>query len=263
MESHSFFSYGHNRLLGTIILALIVIALAAYAHLTLREARYINIGPTTINVVGVGEVLAVPDIGQFSFAVLAEGDDAAMAQTASAEAINEILAYLSASGVEERDVKTENYNLNPNYRYDERICANGNYCPPGERVLDGYEVSQNVSVKVRDLDKAGTLISGVGERGATNISSLQFTVDDDEALKAEARAAAIANAKENANALAADLGVRIVRMIGFWEEQGYPEPYYGYGGDMMVEKAVQNLAPDLPVGENKTTSRVNITYEVQ
>lgn len=263
-ETKSFFSLWYVRLLATLILLGVVAALAAYTHQTLKQARYNYMGPTTINVRGEGEVLAKPDIGQFSFAVRAEGDDAATAQELSAESINAIIAYLGDAGVEEKDIKTANYNLNPRYRYEERICLENSFCPPTEPVIDGYEVTQRVEVKVRDLDQSGDLISGVGERGATNISGLQFTIDDETVLKAEAREKAIANAKEKAGELADDLDVRIVRMVGYYEEEMYPQPYYGYGGDMaMAESASVRSVAAMPTGENTITSTINITYEVR
>ena len=238
METQSFFNQGYVRALMVLIFIGIVAALGAYTHSALTQAKYMYAGPTSINVRGEGEVLAKPDIGQFSFSVRAEGDDAATAQEQSAEAINAIIDYLTEAGVEEKDIKTQNYNLNPRYRYEERECTSGFYCPPGDPIIDGYEVSQMVLVKVRNLEGAGDLISGVGSRGATNISSLNFTIDDESVLKAEARAKAIKDAKEKAEVLAGDLGVRVVRMIGYWEEEGYyPQPYYGGMGMDMAESA--------------------------
>lgn len=266
MDNHqSFLSLWYVRFLAILILIGVVAALAAYTNYTMKQAKYNYMGPTTINVRGEGEVLARPDIGQFSFAVRAEADDAETAQELSAESINSILAYLEGAGVEEKDIKTENYNLNPRYRYEERICPMGSFCPPGEQVIDGYEVSQRVTVKVRDLDESGNLISGVGERGATNISGLQFTIDDESNLKAEAREKAIADAKAKAKELAEDLGVKVVRMVGYYEEEMYPMPYHGgFGGDMMMARSeAASLAPALPVGENSFTATVNITYEVK
>lgn len=262
MDSRPFFAYSHNRWLGTAILVFVVFALAAYAFLTLREARYINTGPTTINVTGEGEVVAVPDVGEFTFAVRAEGESASVAQEQSAAAINDIVSYLREAGVEERDIKNEYYNLNPMYRYEEAPCPlDARYCPPGEQILDGYEVVQGIAVKVRDTNRAGELISGVGERGATNISGLQFTIDDEEVLQAEARASAIADAQEKAHELAEDLDVRIVRIMSYWEEQPYYPMPYGKGGDMMEQAA--SAAPVIPMGENSVMSRVTITYEVE
>lgn len=261
-STRSFLSLWYVRALIVLALIGVVAALAAYAHLAVKQARYSNYGPTTINVRGEGEVLARPDIGQFTFAVRAEGDDAATAQEQSAAAMNEIIAYLTEAGVAESDIKTTNYTLNPRYIYENTVCPAGMYCPPGEPIIDGYEVSQMVEVKVRDLDRSGELISGVGARGATNVSGLSFTIDDEDALKAEAREEAIREAREKAEKLADALDVRIVRMIGYYEEEVYP-PYYGYGGDMAVMESSARIAPNMPVGENEITSTVNITYEIR
>ncbi|MEZ4200540.1 MAG: SIMPL domain-containing protein [Candidatus Paceibacterota bacterium] len=263
----SFFSIWYVRFLSILALIGLVLALMTYAYATWESNKYGMMGPTTINVTGEGEVLAKPDIGRFSFSVRAEGEDAESAQTASAEAINTIIAYLTENGVDEDDIKTEYYNLNPQYRYEERVCEiEFGYCPPGERFVDGFEVNQSVSVKVRDLDNAGNLISGVGERGATNISSLQFTIDDETVLKAEAREKAIEDAKKKAKELARDLDVRLVRMVGYWEDEGgyYPQ---AYAMDMAMEEGyggmTKNSAPSIPTGENTITSRVNLTFEIK
>ncbi len=253
------------RMLVGVVLLMLVIALGAYARLTFEQAKYANFSPASITVTGVGEVNAIPDIGQFSFSVMAEGTDAAVAQEASGTKINEIIAYLKEQGVEEKDIKTQDYNLYPRYRYEERACAFGNYCPPGEQVADGFEVTQTVSVKVRTLDNSGQLIAGVGERGATNISGLSFTIDDPEALKAQAREAAIVDAKEKAALLSQQLGVRITRMMGYYEnEGGYYDPYmYRSEMAMDMEESAMFGGPDLPVGEQTTNVNISITYQVE
>ena len=266
MESQTFLQKKYVQVLVSFILIGVVASLAAYTQLTLKEARGVFTGETTISVSGEGEVLAVPDIGQFSFAVRAEGADAVEAQNNSAEAINAILAYLEEAGVEETDVKTQNYNLNPKYTYMERACAFDGYCPPGERVIDGYEVFQNVSVKVRDLDNAGVLISGAGERGATNISSLQFTIDDESVLQAEAREKAITDAKEKAEVLAVDLGMKVDRIVGFYE--GGNDNYAYMERSVMAMDSEEGfggkaIAPSLPMGENEIRSTVTITFQLK
>lgn len=264
-NNQSFLSLWYVRALLVLTLIGVVISLAAYAKLTFREAKYGEYGTASISVRGEGEVLAKPDIGTFSFSVRAEGNDASEAQNSSAESVNAIMSYLEESGLEERDIKTSNYNLNPRYRYEERICPAGSYCPPTNPVIDGYEVTQTVTVKVRELGEAGNLISGVGERGATNISGLSFTIDDESTLKDEARAKAIADAKERAEELADDLGVSIIRITGYYEEEGYAP--YAYGGDAIMARSESaqdsSAAPDLPTGENTITSNVNVTFEIR
>jgi len=262
----SFFQTTYIRTLSALTLLMLLIALGSYATLNFEKVDFINPMPATISVSGEGEVLAVPDVGQFSFSVNATADDAATAQEESGTKINTILAYLTDQGIADKDIKTQNYNLYPQYRYEERICVAGNsYCPPGERVADGFEVSQTVSVKIRQTDTSGAVIAGVGERGATNISGLNFTIDDTDALKAEARALAIQDAQTKAGVLAEQLGVQIVRMSYYSEDGGNYQPYYkertmNYA---MEDEASSFEGADMPVGEDSTTVQVNITYEVK
>jgi uncharacterized protein YggE len=252
-----FFSSNYNRVLGSVVLAMLVLALASYALLNFKSAKTAGDYPANISVNGTGEVAAVPDVGQFSFSVMAEGATAEEAQGASAAKINAILAFLKEQGVEDKDVKTEGYNMYPKYKYEERMCAFGMYCPPGEQVQDGYEVSQSVTVKVRDTAKSGALVAGAGEKGATNISGISFIVDDIEKFRAEARTKAIADAKTKADKLAADLGVKLVRIVSFYENEGY------YAKAEMSEDMGGYAAPSMPVGEESTTASVNITYEIK
>jgi uncharacterized protein YggE len=261
----SFFNLKANQILGSLVLLLIIFALGAYSQYTFKQAEYLNMGPATVSVTGEGEVMAVPDIGQFSFSVTAKGEDASTAQETSAEKINAIFALLEEEEVEEKDIKTEGYNLYPKYRYEQKSCPVGSRCP-NEQVEDGFEVTQRVQVKIRDVDEAGALIAGVGDLGATNISSLQFTIDDTDELSEEARALAIDDAKEKAKVLAKDLGVKLVRIVSYHENGGGVNPY-AFGGDMMEKSmslaSFDDSSADLPVGENTIRSVVSITYQVR
>jgi uncharacterized protein YggE len=152
--------------------------------------------------------------------------------------------------------------VNPKYEWKQGIC-NQNFCDGGKSVLTGYEVSQNIDVKVRDTSKAGEILSGIGSIGISNVSGLKFTVDDDEALKNEARAKAIEDAKLKAELVAKNLGVKLVKVISYYEENDQPVyDGYGRGGDMVEAKAV-SVAPEIPTGENKIISKVSVTFEIK
>ena len=253
-------------------IALVAFALwgAASAIKTFKEFRFVGSGTTatnTITVSGEGEVFAVPDLATFSVTVLEEAKEVKDAQKVATEKINDIIDYLKAQGVEEKDIKTSSYNVYPKYEWLQETCAADRPCPPGKQVMNGFEVSQTVEVKVRDTDKAGDLLSGVGNRGVNSVSGLNFTIDDEDALNAEARAKAIADAESKAKELANQLGVSLVRIVGF-NENGGGYPIYmkrealmsvdsGYGG------AVSAMAPSVPTGENKIVSNVSITYEIR
>lgn len=243
-----------------------ILALLTYAYVGLKGASYMYSGPTSITVEGLGEVFATPDIATFSFRVEAKENDAVSAQNKVAETMEGIEAYLAEAGVEDRDIKTTYFNLTPRYEYPNTVCNEWGYCPErGEPKLIGYEVNQSVSVKVRDIDTAGEIISNIGEKGAMNVSGLSFTIDDEEVLKADARKKAIEDARTKAEELAQNLGARIVRMNGYWEENSYPMAY-GKGGammDMAIEESAAPRAASLPVGENTITVSVNISYEIR
>lgn len=254
--------------LGVLLCIFVALMISQTMQITSFEPNY-----ATINVEGVAEVTAVPDVGAFSFSVEAEADDVATAQEQSSEAINTIMTYLKdEGGVEEKDIKTTGYNTYPRYEWvTPQFCIEGR-CDQ-ERELRGYVVTQSVSVKVRDTEKAGDLIVGVGSRGANNMSGLSFEVDDIETKKEEARLLAIADAKEKAKRLADELDVRLGDIMSFYDsgDGGYPMPMYaesrgamdsayGMGGDM--EQSVK-FAPQISVGEDTITARVTITYEIK
>lgn len=257
MQSFFAHRYAVPATLLLIIAAIVALGANAYQSLTTEDVWD---GPTTISVSGTSEVVAVPDVAQFSFSVRAEGETASVAQDASATSINAVMAFLAENGVEENDIKTEGYNLFPKYRYEQGLCTT-NFCPPGESIPDGFEVSQMMTVKVRDTENAGTLLSGVGEAGATDISGLNFSIDDTDGLKMQARTEAITDAKEQAVALADALGVELGKMVSYYEEDMATPYYYGMGGDMKAQSEAA-VIPDVPVGESTVASKVNLVYEI-
>lgn len=216
----------------------------------------------TITVTGESEVFAVPDIATFTYTVTELAKTVPVAQKAATEKANKAVEFLKKSGVAEKDIQTTGYNISPQYDYVSSPCTQYG-CAGGKQVFKGYEVSQTVSVKVRKIEDAGTVLAGIGELSVTNLSGLQFTVDKQDDFVAEARKKAIKEAKEKAEVLADDLGVSIVRVVNFSEGGDYPRPYYAK--TMMADSAMGmgGSAPEISVGENKISSSVSITYEIR
>jgi uncharacterized protein YggE len=271
-----------------------VVLLAAFLLVQTMSAlvgiRYIGTGvaaANTISVSGHGENLAVPDIATLNFSVVSDKATVAAAQADATAKANAITAYLTGAGVDTKDIQTSGYSINPQYTYQNAVCpqtvvtptnlpnvsvgsagsgaSSGAvvYCPPGKQTLTGYEVSQSTTIKVRDTSKAGDLLAGVGAKGATNVSGLTFTFDDPTAVQTEARNKAIADAKSKAQALASQLGVSLVRVVSFNENQGgsYPQAVmYATASGATADKAA---APVISAGQNTTTDDVTITYEIK
>ena len=260
----SFFGSMYNRVMVTLILIAVFISLGAYAALTFKQANHLNdANQAMISVNGTSEVLSKPDFAQFTFSVRGEGVDTATALAKSAEGVNAVMAALKAQGIDaEKDIKTENYYLSPKYKYIQKPCVFGAACP-SDQVADGFEVSQTISVKVRKTDTVGAVLTQVGTLGATDISGISFTVDNMEAVKAQARDLAIADAKVKAEALAKSLGVHLVRITGYSESTGGGYPYAPMADVAMSAKAEMVPTPAVPTGENKTVGNVTVTYEVK
>lgn len=220
----------------------------------------------TITMTGHGEVSAVPDIASVNFTITRQAKTVQVAQQQVTEVETKALTFLKESGVEEKDIKTANVSYNPQYSYVNASgvpCPNWN-CPGGKQVIIGYEASESVTVKVRKTDDAGKIIEGLGVVGVTNLNGPDFTIDDEDELKGEARRQAIAEAKEKAEALAKDLGVKLGRVSSFSESGNFPI-YYAKDARMATEGMATNQAsaPQLPTGENLVTVDVTITYEIR
>lgn len=229
-----------------------------------KTNKYIGEG-STMSFTGEGEVFSVADVVTFSFSVSEEAKTPVEAQKMATEKGNTAINFLKENGIAEKDIKTINYSLNPKYEW--RRNSNCLYieCPRDNRVLVGYEVNQSISVKVRETEKAGEILAGIGDTGVSNISGLNFEIDDEDSLKREARKLAIEDAKSKAEQLAQDLDVKLVRIVSFNESGAYP--YYSKA--VMMEDSMAGygigggMAPEIPMGENKISSNVTITYEIR
>lgn len=256
------------RTFGATALGVLALFLLAATAAEIKGLRFVGSGvaaTNTISVTGEGEVFAVPDIATFSVTVRETGKLVKDAQDAAAKKANDIISYLKEQGIEEKDIKTADYGVNPQYEWTRVACTQDVYCPPGKQILVGYQVSQTLSVKVRDTKKAGELLSGVGSRGASEVSGLTFEIDDEDKLKAEARDKAIKQAQEKAKVLAKSLGVSLVRVVGFYENEGLL-PYYAYGlggSERAMDISSKSAPPEIPAGENKIVSNVSVTYEIK
>jgi uncharacterized protein YggE len=253
-----------KALFATVVVLAVFLAIQVISGV--MGLRYIGAGvaaANTIVVSGHGENVAVPDIATFTFAVVSDKITVADAQADATAKANAVTTYLKGAGIDAKDIQTTDYSVQPQYDYINQACTNG-FCPGGKQVLRGYEVRQTTTIKVRDIAKAGDLLAGVGGKGATEVSGLNFTFDDPTAVQTGARDKAIADAKQKAEVLAKQLGVSLVRVVAFNESSGggYPRPlsYSTAAGNQAKDAAV---APEISVGQNKVTDDVSVTYEIR
>ena len=238
----------------------LTIFLALKSWAILRDVTSPKIDRPAISVTGEGKVFVKPNIGQVHLAVVTEADTVDEAQSKATNALNRVMAVLRESRVQDKDIKTTNYSITP--KYDSSGRAGGiSYPSRGAPYIVGYTVSQNLEVKLRDLGKAGEIITKAAQAGANQVGGITFTTEDPKSVQAEARIKAIEDAQKKAKALEERLGIRLGRVIGF-DEFGGPYPVYrnyamGKGGG---EAAV---APEIPVGENEVVVNITVTYQIK
>lgn len=206
----------------------------------------------TVSFSGEGKVVATPDIAVIDLTILTEGKTSKDAQDQNSEKSNSLTKYLKGQGIDEKDIKTTGYNIYPQYSY-----------PVNEQPrISGYQVNQSIQIKVRDLDNVNKVLDGVVTAGVNQINNLQLTIDDPDALLAQAREEAIKSAKEKASSLKSQLGISLGRVVNFSESTNgqVPGPILykdggGYGGG--------GGAPSVPVGQNEVVVNVVITYQIR
>jgi len=158
-----------------------------------------------------------PDLAIVTLGVLARGANAQAAQQAQSARMNAVLEAARAAGVEEAEVQTVGYSLEPQYAYARGAAPR----------ITGYISRNTVSIRVRNLEAVSTLIDATVAEGANELQGIQFTYQDNEASREAARAQALATARRRAEAYAEAAGMRVVRMDSITEPGGVVPPWSG------------------------------------
>lgn len=248
------FAYKFFAVLAGILLAYLIVLigtmirnnLAAYDYIGREERR-----ERTITIQGEGKVTAAPDIAVTTMGMTATAKTVAEAQAENTKIINLLIAKLKALDITGADIQTANYNIYPRYDYTEKRG----------QTLAGYEVSQNVTIKIRDLDKASAVLALAGQVGANSVSGLQFTIDDPEVYKAQARELALEKVAAKSRALSQALGVKLVSVVSYDE-------FDGGGGIPIYARVAEGLGgggsvPKIEPGSLDVVVSVNVTFEIR
>ena len=208
----------------------------------------------TIHVTGSGSVTGEPDIASLDIGVSVEKESIAEAREEAASAMTALIAALQANNVDEKDVKTENFSIHPQYDYTD-----------DGRVLRGYRVNNTVRAKVRDLATLSDVIDDAAAAGGNSIviNSIQFMIDDTTPLQAQARSLAVKDAEAKAQTLAKASGVRLGEPITITEStyfEGPPIPFAT--AEAAFDDAARSSTPIAP-GELAVTVTVTVVYEIE
>lgn len=206
-----------------------------------------------IVVTGEGEATVAPDMALLSLSVMREAKTAREALDANNAAMAEVIEAIKLFGVADRDLQTAGLQIMPRYNYSNK--------PDGtqEAELVAYQVTNTLSVRVRDLGKTGEIIDKAVSLGVNQGGNIVFTNDDPSATLTEARRMAVAEATARANTLADAAGVSLGRIIEI-SEQSFASPPIP-----MEAKAFDRALSAVPIqaGENAYRVQVNMIFELK
>lgn len=218
--------------------------------------------PRTITVVGRGEVKVKPDVANTTVGVEALGPTVDAAMEDAEARMSSILSALKQLGIAEKDIQTSNFSINFERQPVEPKPVTAQATPGAFEPPAGfYRVSNMVQVTIRDLDKVSDVIDTAVKAGANNVWGISFSLDDTDALEAQARESAVADAKSRAEALATLNGVKVGPVMAISEVIGsQPVPMFA-----TADRAMGMGGGGAPVepGEVTFSTQIQVIYAIQ
>jgi uncharacterized protein YggE len=208
--------------------------------------------PRVLTVSGHGEASGAPDTAQLSAGVTTQGKTAAAALAENARRMTGVFAALKRIGVADKDMQTSNFNVSPQYAPYVQGSA-------GPQRIAGYEVSNQVNVKLHDVAKTGPALDALVASGANQINSVSFGIDDSKALLASARGDAVADATARAETYARAAHVSLGNIVSITDTD------MGTAPPPMMMRAMAGKADSTPVamGEETLSANVTIVWEIR
>ncbi|MHA6721643.1 SIMPL domain-containing protein [Sphingomonas sp. RS2018] len=210
----------------------------------------VMIDGTLLDVSATGKTSRTPDIATIRAGVVTQAADAAGALSANADRMARVLAALKAAGVAPRDIQTATIALSPQYRYAEKL-------PP---VITGYQASNTVSVRFREIAASGRILDTLVKQGANQIDGPSLSIDKADAALDEARVDAIAKARARAELYAKAAGLRVDRIVSISEAGEFAGPTPPPVVMMRVQRMEAAADTSVAAGEQDVTASVNVRF---
>ncbi|SMQ95971.1 SIMPL domain-containing protein [Xanthomonas fragariae] len=239
--------------LKPLLLALSIAAgTAMNAHAQTASSHTIPNDGTLLNVSAEAEAKRIPDIATLAAGVVTQAAEGNAAMRQNAEKMSKVMAAVKAAGIADKDVQTSGINLSPQYTYKE------NQAPK----INGYQASNTVNLKVRDIARLGKVLDALVAQGANDINGPSFSIDQPEPAYDEARVAAVKKAQARAETYAKSLGLKVRRIVSISEGRGGGgvRPMMMMAASMRSAKAEM----DTPVAPGESTLSINldVTFEL-
>jgi uncharacterized protein YggE len=203
-------------------------------------------------VTGEGKVMVTPDIVLLSLGIEAEASTVAQAQRDAAEAMDGVMKALKSNGVADKDIQTQRFSIYPVRKWIE---------DEQREIIIGYRVTNMVVAKIRQVDKAGTIIDGVAAAGGdlARIDSIGFTVDDPTPYYEEARSEAIGDAMAKAKQMADSANIKLGKLLYISEGTSSAPPVR----DLLLKVGAAPSTTPISAGELEIQVTVQMVYGIR
>jgi hypothetical protein len=234
--------------------ALPIAALAAVASPAMAAVDITpSAGAPVVELSVTETVLGAPDTATFSTGVTSKAPTASAALRQNSADMDKVIKQIVALGIKREDIQTSGINLNMDYEYG----SDGR-----QPRFIGYQVTNTVTVKVRQVDRLGAILDAIVSQGANNLSGPFFSIDDDSAAQAEARDKAMKRAQAQAMDYARRIGFTGVQVLAVSEATYNASPFGGTEMKMAAPRGIVAAAPPVEGGQVGTSVTVNVTYQM-
>ncbi len=211
-----------------------------------------------MHVTGEGRISVAPDMAEIQIGVVREAETASEALKANNEAMAAIIAAMKEGGIADKDLQTSSFSIQPKYYYPPQKSSGESQEP---RIV-GYTVSNNLTIRVRELAKTGEFLDQVVSLGANSGGNIAFTNADTAAIITQARAAAMADAKNRAHTLAGAASITLGNILEISESGSRPGPIPLSRGKVFAEAMARDAVP-VEGGESTYAVNVSVTFEIR
>jgi uncharacterized protein YggE len=228
--------------------------LGAVAH-----AQTLQVEPRErlLSVSGEGTVRARPDMALITLGVVSEAESARQALSANSDSMTGIISALKDEGMESRDLQTSGFSVEPIYS---QPPPNYDGSEPFEPEIVGYRVRNNLTLRIRDLERVGALLDQVVTLGANSISGPTFTLADPTPLEDQARRAAVRDALRKGALYAEAAGLTLGPV--FRIEEGYVQPPQPFQGAAMRMEMAADASVPIEGGELTVEAQVSVSWQI-
>lgn len=263
MEKEKVFLYKSLSIL-IIVLTFVAVYISLFAG-SVADRYSASLQPArTITVSASGKSTVKPDIANLSFSVVSEGKETTKIAEENNTKINKGIDLLKENGIDEKDIRTSEYNLYPVYSQPTPTPLSSISITPFIPKIYGYTLTQTIEVKIRDFSKISPIIDKLPAIGINKIGNVYFSIDDQEKYLSEAREDAYEKIQKKAKDIVSKSNLKLGKITNISEYSNQPYPYYeksslGMGGADLITSS----APTIEPGSKEVNLNVSITYEIR